>query len=142
MLLEKCGPRLGPLNPRLIVCNLPVQAYPVVIQVSPLLRSYCPTIFTVKDSLPGLASVPSNETVPVLLKVPTALMITLTVTVMVPAFAKVGAVQVTVPPKELTGGVVQVPRVVVADVNRRPVGITCLNTTLGASAPLLLIVQV
>ena len=94
------------------------------------------------DSFPGLASMPSNETVPVLLKVPTAFMTTLTVTVIVPAFASVGAVQVTVPPCELTGGPVQVPRVVVADVNVRPLGMTCLKVTLGASTPLLLIVQV
>jgi hypothetical protein len=103
---------------------------------------YCPVIFTVNDSLPGLASMPSNETVPVLLKVPTAFMTTLTVTVMVPAFARVGAIQVTVPPSELTGGVVQVPRLVVAELNRRPLGITCLKVTFGASTPLLLIVQV
>ena len=103
---------------------------------------YWPTIFTVNDSLPGLASMPSNETVPVLLKVPTAFITTLTVTVIVPAFARVGAVQVTVPPSELTGGVLQAPRVVVAEVNRRPLGMTCLNVTLGASTPLLLIVQV
>ena len=113
----------------------------MMIQAIPL-SFYCPTIFTVNDSLPGLASIPSNETVPVLLKVPTALMTTLTVTVMMPAFARVGVVQVTVPPSELTGGVVQVPRVVVAEVNRRPLGMTCLNVTLGASTPLLLIVQV
>lgn len=103
---------------------------------------YCPTIFTVNDSLPGLASMPSNEIVPVLLNVPTALMTTLTVTVMVPAFARVGAIQVTVPPSELTGGVVQDPRVVVAEMNFKPLGITCLKVALGASAPLLLIVQV
>jgi hypothetical protein len=113
-----------------------------MVQASPLGPFYCPTIFTVNDSLPGLASMPSKETVPVLLKVPTALMTTLTVTVMVPAFARVGAVQVTVPPSELTGGVLQAPRVVVAEVNRRPLGMTCLNVVLGASTPLLLIVQV
>ena len=94
------------------------------------------------DSFPGLASIPSNETVPALLKVPAAFMITFTVTVIVPAFASVGAVQVTVPPSEFTGGVVQVPSVVVAELKRRPVGKTCLKVVFGASTPLLLIVQV
>ena len=115
---------------------------PVSDPGKPAQRFYCPTIFTVNDSLPGLASIPSNETVLVLLKVPTAFMTTFTVTVMVPAFTRVGARQVTVPPSELTGGVVQVPRVVVAEVNFRPLGITCLKVVFGASTPLLLIVQV
>jgi hypothetical protein len=62
--------------------------------------------------------------------------------VMVPALGSVGAVQVTVPPKEFTAGPVQLPRLVVADVNRKPLGMVCLKTTLGASAPLLLTTQV
>jgi len=62
--------------------------------------------------------------------------------VMVPRFGRVAAVQVTVPPREFTAGPVQVPELVVADVNRKPDGITCLKTTFGASAPLLLTVHV
>src|SRR6478752_6277337 len=113
----------GPLNPFSTFTAVAGAGLPGSDSGKPALApSYCPTIFTVKDSFPGLASIPSNETVPVLLNVPTALMITFTVTVIVPAFARVGATQVTVPPSELTGGVVQVPRVVVAEVNRRPVG--------------------
>src|ERR1041384_1284045 len=69
-------------------------------------------------------------------------MLTFTVMVIVPAFDNVGAVQVTVPPSELTAGPVQVPRGVGTDVNRRPLGITCLKITFGASAPLLLTTQV
>jgi len=133
---------MRPAEPSRLSLKLLVQACPMIDPGKPAQPFYCPTIFTVNDSLPGLASTRSNETVPALLKVPTAFMTTLTVTVMVPAFARVGAVQVTVPPCELTGGPVQAPRVVVAEVNVRPLGITCLNVTLGASTPLLLIVQV
>src|SRR4030088_856624 len=113
----------------------------MVIPASPLLF-YCPTIFMVNDSFPGFASIPSNETLPVFEMLPTAFTTTLIVTVKVAPFARFGTVQVTVPPRALTGGPVQVPDVVVTDVNCRLFGRTSLNTTFGASAPLLLITQV
>jgi hypothetical protein len=103
---------------------------------------YCPAIFIVNDSFPGFASIPSNETVPVFEMLPTALTITLIVTVKVAPFARFGTVQDTVPPREFTGGAVQAPAVVVTDVNCRLLGRTSRNTTFGASAPLLLITQV
>jgi hypothetical protein len=56
-------------------------------------------------------------------------------------FAKLGTVQDTVPPRELIGGPVQAPDVVVTDVNCKLLGRTSLNATFGASAPLLLITQ-
>lgn len=94
------------------------------------------------DSLPGLASIPSNETVPVFRMLPTTFTTTLIVTVKVAPLARLGTVQVTVPPRALTGGAVQAPAVVVTDVNCKLLGSTSLNTTFGASAPLLLMTHV
>jgi hypothetical protein len=113
----------------------------MMIPASPLLF-YCPAIFIVNDSFPGFASIPSNETVPVFEILPTTFTTTLMVTVKVPPFARLGTVQDTVPPSELTGGPVQAPDVVVTDVNCKLLGRTSRNTTFGASTPLLLMTQV
>ena len=80
----------------------------------------------------GLVSVPWNVAEPVVAMVAACVTTTLTVTTIVWPPGKLAALQVTVPPAAPSGGVLQLPIVLLAVANCRFDGRTLVKTTFGA----------